>query len=111
CLGPSTLNGSLLHLFWDMEIATTIVVRSVVTLQIGDQLSERLTLLRHNIGKEQTIQHAITFRKKARVTYTSRLFAADQNLFFHHQICNVLEADACFVQFAAVLRSDAVQHA
>src|SRR5581483_907374 len=41
----------------------------------------------------------------------ARLFAANKNVPLQHEVANVLEADTAFVQLAAILSGDAVEHA
>ena len=64
-LGPRPLDGILFHLFGNMQIAPPVLVGAEFTLQIRNQLAERLALLRHNIRQQQAIQDAIALRQKA----------------------------------------------
>src|SRR5208283_716933 len=106
-----TTDGAVLHLIGNMQIAPAIVVRAEFTLQVSDELAERLLFFRHDIGQQERVEDAVAFGEKAAVSYAPGFLSADQNFVVHHQIGNVFEADVAFVQLASVLGGDAVHHA
>ena len=73
-------------------------MRPVLLLQIGDQFLQRRARVRHDLQQQQTHQYAVAFGDVAANADAARLFAADQYVFLHHQIGNVIEAHRRFVQ-------------
>src|SRR5581483_8219341 len=68
--------------------------------------------VRHGVGQQQRIKHAVTLRQVAGNADPARLFAADQHLFSgKHNVAHVLETDAVLNELAAVSPGDAVEHA
>ena len=93
-----------------MHVDAPVLVLAKLLLQRSDNLSQRLTLVRHYVGEQQGIQQPIALRQVAADADAARLLAADQDLLFQHQVAHILEADPVFMQRAPVLRRDAVDH-
>ena len=57
------------------------------------------------VGQQQRIQDAIALGQMAADADAAGLFAANQDVALQHEVADVLEADAAFVQLAAILRA------
>src|ERR1019366_2739351 len=63
-LGGSA-DGAVLEFVGNVQIAPAVVVRAEFTLQVSDQLAERLPFFRHYIRQQERVENAIAFREKA----------------------------------------------
>ncbi len=77
-------DGAVLHFIGNMQIAPAKVVRAEFTLQIGDELAERLPFFRHYICQQKRVENAIAFGEKAAVSNAAGFFSANQNFMLHH---------------------------
>src|ERR1700681_4861539 len=71
-----TADGAVLKLIGNVQIAPAIVMRAEFTLQVGDQLAERLLFFRHHIRQQERVENAVAVGEKAPVSDAGRFLYA-----------------------------------
>ncbi len=103
-------NGGRLQPVVDVHVDAAVEVCTELRLQPGDKFPECFLLVRHDVGDQQGVQDAVALRQVALDADAAGFLAAHENVVRQHEVDDVFETDAVFVQGPAVFRRDAVQH-
>src|SRR6516162_377323 len=94
-----------------MKVGAAVVMLAVFLLKISHEPTQRLALFSHDVRQQKGVQQTISLRQVAAYADAARFFTADEDVAIQHEIADVFETDAAFMQLTTVFCGDAVEHA